>query len=428
MISLFKWPRVPSLIFSAFLLASFEARALVWKVRLSPKEGTNSSIQNLRFDPTDLIRDVDAQLKIKGHFFRPGWFLFNESDRMIRTNESGTFFLNLNLAKPENTLKLEALGPNGEYESQEFSLNHELAPGQFLQVRRGSEGEKIEGLHFNSEKYSLSGAVVSPEGYQLNVDGISSVKSLRLISNKGSRPLVSPGKFIIPVVVGQKEITLSAMDESGKTQIETIAFDYQEKKDRRWALFVYSGLVLRDYKQTGLASLSQFEILVVGDFNLVIVPKKWELGLNVQRTVVAFSNEDKLSYTNLSLAIGHYLNFLPPTWTLKVDWGVTWSSILSELPELGFKDLVAPQFYPVLEKDLGNGMLVSGYFKLVPLGVNNVPTLEDRIMSLGMVWQRTLASGKDLRLGFDMSDFKAQLGIYTKVDSTTKQINLGLGF
>ena len=417
-----------------FLLSTEKSSAAItWKMKVVSK--SPSTTQNFIWNDLPAVMEPTEKITVKGSTQLKETALIKEdagkSEKLV-LDPVGQFQFDLQLAKPITPFRILSIQPSGESQSQEFVVTKEATPGQYAKISRAPKGQQIEGFTLKGEKIRLETALPRPEGHMLLIEGVLLGKNRKLALNNKPVYVSESGDAILLVEVGQTDVQITATDENGQSSGEALHIEYISKPLKPWSIGALAYLVSNKYSQRGPYPFSVEQLLLGagGEFHYNLVPEKWFIHSSMIMTPMSINNNStyKLTFLDVEGTLAYQLEILSPEWKLELAVGGLFATTSSSDANLGYQNLMAPQFYPVLRRSLGTNHEISGFLRMVPVSAGNIPTLSERMFTIGVDYRMKFGSEYELLAGLHNTDLNYKPSENTTIESKTTLIKFGIGF
>ena len=203
-----------------------------------------------------------------------------------------------------------------------------------------------------------------------------------------------------------------------------------QKPVKRFFLVPGVGVSSISTKQTDVSDYSTIAITAKVSANYRLVPQKWDAGLSAYGTVAQLSKSSDVTarYLGFNARLGYLIPNISSDWFLSVYGGWYFTTTTVSEDTFGYQNLSGPQIYPSVRKVLGNGDVISAYFKFSPVASSfSVLTMSNREIAGGVAYIRLLPDDHSLAATFDISNIKLTIdGIVTQTNTLTLGIQYGL--
>jgi len=191
-------------------------------------------------------------------------------------------------------------------------------------------------------------------------------------------------------------------------------------------LYLFPGLSFSSIQstQTERPDYSTFALTGKISLNYRLVPRKWDLGMNIFGTVLQFTKSSSLSarYLGANARVGYFFPQITSDLFISLYAGYYFTTTYVTNNQFGYKNLGGPQLYPSIRKVLSNGNVLSGYFKFSPVASSlSLLTLSNREIAGGLSYIIMLPEDHSVGISFDYSTISL-----TVEESTTKTNALSL--
>ncbi len=244
----------------------------------------------------------------------------------------------------------------------------------------------------------------------------------------------------LPISGESTPLRLTAVNIKGRVQKAKIDVQFKgwkeflaDFKDGRFKFFpltVSIGPSLISYKETYAPDLSETALTAKLSY---LYPLAWppiELGLSAYLTIVPLtSNQSDATarFLGVNLRAGYRIPLVHEPWVLSLMAGVYYTTMFVTDDKFGFRNLMGPQFYPVVRRFFANGSSLGGYFKYSPVGDGAaLSNLSDREIGAGISYGFGRRNGNPVSVAFDV----ANLGLVvdgSTISSTSYSLGVSMG-
>lgn len=419
------------LIFSlALLLVPKDAFAITWKLQV-----VSNAPSPVQWEEIEPLTDLKAPVQIRGKANSSDLTLIKEGGgetEKVTTSTDGSFQLSIKLGKPITPFRLLVINDlTGNIETFNYVVAMETVQGQYARVLRPRPSEQIPELAIKTQSLRLDSALPRPEGHVLMIEATYPRDKYKLFINNLPVWTTEYGEAILLAEVGQTKLRVEAREPEGKVTVEIIEIKYSERPVKPWSASAVLSVVSNKYKQQGNFpfEIEQMLLGVGGEFHYDLVHQTWFLRSSFLMTPVHLSSNgpNKLSFMDLEGTIAYQL---PSTsdWKFELAVGGIFSTTSSSVSTLGYKDLMAPQFYPVARKILSPRSELRSFIRFIPVSEGNLPTFGERILGLGVDYKRQLNSGYELLVGIHFVDVNYKTSPTNSILSQSNILRFGWGF
>ncbi len=271
----------------------------------------------------------------------------------------------------------------------------------------------------------------------VTINGSFSQEDWSLISGKTKLKTNKEGKFKMRLKLTgpQKTVVLAAVAPDGTVKTEAIKIyypDWKQKRVPRWSLSAGMGVSYLNYSETGTSDIRSTNLTEIGltgkiSYQYRIAPPLWDLGLSMFGTLFApiasINQEDadpsqsgSVRFLGINARIGYVVPAVKEPWRVILMGGFYYTSMYPSvngaLNQFGFKNMMGPQFFPVIRRALENGDSVSAYLKYSPvssggIALNNFGS--SREIAIGSTYSLKLNNGHYLPISLDISNLKTDI-------------------
>lgn len=229
----------------------------------------------------------------------------------------------------------------------------------------------------------------------------------------------------------EKEALIVAFDQWEQAE-ELLGPGVRDTRNKRHVYFPSFGITSLSYSEpntpNGDVNLSQIGITGKLGYSFLFRPQ-FDVGVITYLTLLPLS-------TNISGISARFFGFngkvgyshpLKNGWTLGIQTGFYFTTMFVTNDAFGFKNLMGPQLFPVVRKNLSKGA-VSGYLKFSPVAASiSIQNLSNRELAFGAGYSRPLANGRVVSVNLDFANL-ALLIDNVPISSTSISLSAGTVF
>jgi hypothetical protein len=259
----------------------------------------------------------------------------------------------------------------------------------------------------------------------LQIDGAYAQKIQKIIfvsPQKGNELIeLQDGKFSVPVVLSGESTSVEflAVGPTGVVEKQPIKINFvnwQEYIEERTPppnlqlpFQVLLGSTSIRLQESSVADYSALLPTVKAAYHHSIFSPEWNLEADLYTSVASLaSNTSGVSARiyGTHLHVGYVLPFFKSPWLVSVFWGMQYAKMSVSNNQFGIEDLITPQFFSRINRELNSKNSLSGYIKYMPLASRLSLSLNEHEIGFGITWERLLKNGHTLSTAFDLSDLK----------------------
>ena len=171
-------------------------------------------------------------------------------------------------------------------------------------------------------------------------------------------------------------------------------------------------------------------------YNYMLIPPHWNAGISAYFTIAALPQASKLGlrFLGVNFRFG-YLFDQVGAWQYGLYGGYYYTStfvINSSSGKYGFANMLGPQLYPALRKELKDGASIFTYLKFSPVSTQfNFVTFTSYELAGGASYSFHMGNGHPLNIGLDISRLHFNVSFPTALftgNSRTLSLGVGYGF
>ncbi len=216
---------------------------------------------------------------------------------------------------------------------------------------------------------------------------------------------------------------------------EKLKQELEKQRVKRYSIMAALGLTSLTYQETGTDSkyptYNMIGLTAKGSYQYLLVPQRWDFVASSFFTVLPImDNLTNISgrFFGLNLRAGYTVPYVKDPWKLMVLGGLYYTTTIVSSNEFGFKHMTGPQIYPLVQRTLNNGDLVSAYFKFSPVASGfGLLSLSSREIAFGGGFTHWLNNGHPLHLLLDFSNIQISIE-NQKSTATTFTLSSGYGW
>ena len=178
--------------------------------------------------------------------------------------------------------------------------------------------------------------------------------------------------------------------------------------------------------------LSELGLTVKGAATYLLAPPQWSVGLSAFLTAlpVASSADPAARFFGLNLRAGYTLPKVRHPWRISVQGGLYYTTMWVAENAYGFRDMMGPQLFPSVSRELDNGATASAYFKFSPVGGKfSVLSLSNHEIAFGGAYALPEKDGRRISLTLDVAFMKLDLERYGfRMSSSSVSLGAAYGF
>lgn len=269
-----------------------------------------------------------------------------------------------------------------------------------------------------------------------------------LLINGTKTPLLAQGKFYarVPLAAEAQTIRIVLIDSHGKTFEESVVLEIprypfhlkrhfantSKSKSQPALIGVGTGATYYRYRETGIDFTETALVAKISLQRKLTDTSPFFLGLSTFFTFSVLSTTETtrrtISFIGANARLGYQSQILKAPWRLSFAGGAYFYTTSSSDGNFGWQNLMGPQLYPVLGRDLGKRDSLSSYVKYSPISSGGLQVkFSNSELASGVSWTRLIWGGTPLILSFDYAHFKASFEGIT-FDCTSFSGGLGIGF
>lgn len=278
--------------------------------------------------------------------------------------------------------------------------------------------------------------------YAVRIRGNFNVQDASLI---WTTRFIKPGEdgsfeLLVPVNGPITPVTLVTIDPYGSAEKTTyeILFDdwvkFQEAVESDLAtsgtFWMGLGPTFISYQETGVPDYSSIVLTGKAGYSRPVFSPRWSAGLTGFATLIPLSENYSAGarFAGFNIRLGYHFLKVPPPWKIALHVGSYFTTMYVANDQFGFENATGPQLYPTVQRTLGNGHLMKGYFKLSPLATNDSGfSFGSRELAFGLEYVLTTTSVKPYSINFDYSNLLIKL-FGQNLASQTLSLSLSHGF
>jgi hypothetical protein len=211
---------------------------------------------------------------------------------------------------------------------------------------------------------------------------------------------------------------------------EEEAEEEESQKGKNWQAQVGVSYSLLNTSETDQKDLSQGFLTSSFGFQYQLNPSS---NLAVRGYYNTFQTQssllgESLSFFGLNVRVGYKLPFLAPPWSVQLLAGAFYANTFSGTVGRGFKNLISPHVFPMVNYQVKQTGSLYFYAKFAPLAdAYRILSFNNREIGLGMGWIFFLNGGRSVGIGVDYSSLLME---FQKIyfDSTSFSLGLSYGF
>lgn len=271
-------------------------------------------------------------------------------------------------------------------------------------------------VQYSRNDWKLVGAVKKEGGlytYEIPLKGLTTPAEITAVGPFGN---TEKEKFIVFFTPYQKP---------SKPPTGSVAF---AKKNY---FFPSLGVSYLKYQETDREDFTEIGLTLKVAWSYLL-SSKWDLGANVFYTALPLSSQPetlKARYLGVNGKVGYQL-IASDSWRVGLQLGMYFTTMFvsassSETKLFGYKNLMGPQFFPVLRKLFGRDSLMT-YFKFSPVGSGfSLMDFVNREIAGGLGWSHVMSSGKSYSLNLDVANLNLEIN---QVIIRSNSVSLGFSY
>lgn len=192
------------------------------------------------------------------------------------------------------------------------------------------------------------------------------------------------------------------------------------------------GVTQLTYSQTDLESYSALLITPKVSYALRIT-EKFDFGVNLFYNAYTLSSNRsdgvEARFLGINARVGYRIPFGQSSWSLSLLGGIYYLTMMVDNREFGFRNIVGPQFFPVLRGGLGRNGSIYLYGKYSPVSTSifGFRSLDSREIAGGAGYSHSINSLLSLVFSLDLSQLQIVIE-GQKGQATTTSLSIGVGF
>jgi hypothetical protein len=262
-----------------------------------------------------------------------------------------------------------------------------------------------------------------------------------MLNEKELVPVEADGSFIISVTItsDQTKGLLSTKNAAGQIQEQTFVLeipDWTPKKPISFLPFLDKelrfGLQKISYNQSGEIASSEINAQLSLEIVYPIKATPWSVGLNGFLTVFAFGDKppgSKMKFYESGFFLEYNLSKPQSSWKFSLLGGSTWCTATSQ-SGAGYANVLTADFFPVLEKSLESGAVLSTQVQFSPIVNVGSINLDNYLLNLVLSYHfKPFTKGgffQGKSLGLHLNYTKLNLD-FTGTFASSQAIGLGAG-
>lgn len=240
---------------------------------------------------------------------------------------------------------------------------------------------------------------------------------------------IKPGEdgnfeLLVPINGAVTPVNLVSIDAYGsieKTSYE-VRFDdwtkFKEAMENEEAsagtFWVGLGPTFISYQETtpGVRDYSSIVLTGKAGYSRPVFSPRWSAGLTGFATLIPLSENYSAGarFVGFNIRLGYNFLKVPPPWKISLHVGSYFTTMYVNDDLFGFENATGPQLYPTVQRLLGNGHTMKGYFKLSPLATNASGfSFGSRELAVGLEYVLTTNSVKPYSVNVDYSNLLIKL-------------------
>ena len=320
-------------------------------------------------------------------------------------------------------------------------------------VRPPSSNDRISGLSFKSTNLPV---VMTPKGLGLEpkakIEATFERPEWNIIWNKkwltkellvGEKtPKKVPIIFEVPLKGDSTVVELSAIGPIGELESETLIIRLEASKSlieeslkkpkKRSYFFTSLGPSYSSYWEKGIETYKMVALTAKASYQFLLFPPKWDLAFSgyINALPLYKTTPTTARFLGLNLRFGYVVQRIKAPWRLSILFGWYYTSLLTSNNSFGYKNMVWPQFFPVITRELKTGDVVTLNIKFAPMldGFSFVG-LSSHELAMGAGFQHFLNSGHPISLNMDFSNTNINVAAKNVAIKTSSfSLSAGYGF
>ncbi len=371
-------------------------------------EGLSWNSRLVKVVSKDLDGADTPHAEILGKYLKPGWKLtMNGQD--IPANEQGMFKLTVPLKAKQRTMRIIAVGPEGEVQMERDKIKF---PG-FDSWAKGNGVTPVPETDEVAENDVVQEKLPEPEPTPPPPEPVEAPKPEPVVEKK---PEPTPRK--VKPAQQAREATPGKTKRRVRKRRQVhvtpgIGFSQISFSDPRLASL-----------QSGATSLS--ETVLTAKLALDWIPSRWTVGLSAyyNAAVLKSSTEKKIQFLGYNLRGGYQFS-LSRKWILKLLAGFYYVTSSTASNDFGFTNITGPQLYPALVGYVGRGQSISIYAKYSPVSDGfSLLSFKNRELAGGISYLFPMSSSIGGVINFDAANLEVTI---RNVKMTMSNFSLGFG-
>ncbi len=323
--------------------------------------------------------------------------------------------------------------------SYQAKMTFDKSKGNISELKWKTETPPVKIEPF-TDRFRVS---VSLEGQYTRKDWNLVWNNKKILLNRGGSGQ-SSFRFDVSLTNKSGVLVLTAVGPLGEVEKEKILISIEnwevlrqgssEKPTQRYSFTPGLSLSYISYQEvrTDVPSIDYSAISLTAKINYLhsLFSQRWDIGGSVFFTLLPISQTPKTTerFLGVNLRVGCVLPKIEEPWRFSILVGWYYVTTFVTSNAFGFKNMMGPQLFPTLRKQLKNGDMALGYIKFSPVSTQlSLLNLANHELAVGVSYLHPLQNLHPLSFSMDLSNFKLEI-LGVKISSTTVSVGAGYGF